>query len=326
MIKFKKIISAMLAVTTVASMATVAFAGEDSKNITVDVATGLYTYDDESDSVHHVDGDVEPGEDIYIGVVANDIDGTVTAGDFGNYRLKASWDYGNHAVSKPEFTTIKVGSDRIAVIKIDGKYTTSTKAVDVVGNITVTAKGSAIVNGGEEVVVPVDFTYAWGKTEGDGYVDSSAPVVFFDGLEEVTLEFDGGVEFTVDAKNQSDLFLKMNTKIDSAMVDKYNDFNLDFINFEGSNKTFNKTGTVTIPYAVDKGVPHIYLNNGGTLTEIKNCYDKDEEAFIFKTKTLGNWVISDKALDVKEDTSKPETSKPSSSKPATGKPNPDTGR
>ena len=325
----KKIISAMLAVSLMASMAVTTFAADESKDITVDVTTGLYTYDAEDNTVTHVGGDVEPGEDIYIGVVANDITGTPTADDFDNYRVTADWDYGSKFVAKPEITTIKVGSDRIAVIKLDARGSVGTKAQDVVGAITITAKGDALVNGAKELVLPVDFTYAWGETEGDGYIDSSTPVVTFDGLDgEVTMEFNGGIEFTVDASSQDDMFLKMDTSVIDSIVDAHPEANLDFINFEGA-PSFNKTGVVYIP-AEDEGF--IYLREGDKLTLIEDAYDKDEEGYVFRTRTLGDWVISDVELDLDDvvvdepETSKPE-SKPEASKPNTGssKPNPDTG-
>ena len=311
---FKKFISAVLAATMVSSMSVIAFAADGSKDITVDTSA-VYTYDADSDTLELVNGSVEYGEDVYIAVGMNDASGTASVYDLDD--------------------VIKVDGVRKPVIKIPGKFSTSTKETDVVADITITGRSGALVNSTDELVVPVTFTYAWDTTEGDGYVDSSAPVVYFDGLDEVTLEFDGGVEFTVNASNQDDLFLKINNNVNTAIVDKYDDANLDFVNFAGSNKTFNKTGTAYVPYSVDKGTPHIYVNNGGVLTEIKDCYDKDEEAFIFKTKTLGDWVISDKALDVDTDSDKEDNTSSSqvSSKPDTSnssstntKPNPDTGR
>ena len=315
---FKKFISAVLAVTMVSAMSVVAFAADGSKDITVDTSA-VYTYDADSDTLELVNGSVEYGEDVYIAVGLNDASGTASVSDLDNYRITTDFTYGRGNASKAEFDVIKVEGVRKPVIKIPGKFSTSTKETDVVADITITGT----------------FTYAWDTTEGDGYVDSSAPVVYFDGLDEVTLEFDGGVEFTVDARNQDDLFLKIDNDVDTTLVNKYDDANLDFVNFAGSNKTFNKTGTAYVPYSVDKGTPHIYVNNSGVLTEIKDCYDKDEEAFIFKTKTLGDWVISDKALDVDTDSDKEDniSSSQTSSKPDTSnssstntKPNPDTGR
>lgn len=331
---FKKFISAVLAATMVSSMSVVAFAADGSKDITVDTSA-VYTYDSDSDTLELVNGSVEYGEDVYIAVGMNDASGTASVSDLDNYRVMTDFTYGRGNASKAEFDVIKVEGVRKPVIKIPGKFSTSTKETDVVADITITGRSGALVNSTDELVVPVTFTYAWDTTEGDGYVDSSAPVVYFDGLDEVTLEFDGGVEFTVNASNQDDLFLKVNNDVDTTLVNKYDDANLDFVNFAGSNKTFNKTGTAYVPYSVDKGTPHIYVNNGGVLTEIKDCYDKDEEAFIFKTKTLGDWVISDKALDVDTDSDKEDNTSSSqvSSKPDTSnssstntKPNPDTGR
>ena len=325
----KKILSVFVAAAMMASMTGISLARDEAKDITVDVTTGLYTYDAEDNTVTHVDGDVEPGEDIYIGVVANDVDGTPTADDFDNYRVTATWDYGSKFVSKPEITTIKVGSDRIAVIKLDARGSVGTKAQDVVGTIKITGKSGALVNGEDELTLPIEFTYAWGETEGDGYIDASTPVVYFDGIDgEATLEFDGDIEFVVDVTSQDDMFIKMDTNVVHSLIDAYPDANLDFINFEGT-PTFNKTGTVYIP-ADDEG--YIYSRVGNELTLIKDAWDEDEGAYVFKTRTLGDWVISDTKLDLDEvaepETSKPE-SKPETSKPEGGnssvKPNPDTG-
>lgn len=325
----KKILSVFVAAAMMASMTGISLARDEAKDITVDVTTGLYTYDAEDNTVTHIDGVVEPGEDIYIGVVANDVDGVPTANDFDNYRVTATWDYGSKFVSKPEITTIKVGSDRIAVIKLDGRGDVGTKGEDVVGTIKIAGKSGALVNGEDELTLAVEFTYAWGETEGDGYIDASTPVVYFDGVGgETTLEFDGDIEFVVDVTSQDDMFIKMDTNVVHALIDAHPDANLDFINFEGT-PTFNKTGTVYIP-ADDEG--YIYSRVGNELTLIEEAWDEDEGAYVFKTRTLGDWVISDVELDLDEvdepETSKPE-SKPETSKPEGGnssvKPNPDTG-
>ena len=92
---------------------------------------------------------------------------------------------------------------------------------------------------------------------------------------------------------------------------------LHFFNFEGT-PAFNKTGTMMV-YA-DKDT-FIYEATEDGAKKIDAVYDEDYEAWVFKTRKLTSYVVSDVEL-----TDKTVTEDNSSSTTDGGKDNPDTGR
>ena len=98
---------------------------------------------------------------------------------------------------------------------------------------------------------------------------------------------------------------------------------MDFLTFEG-NPTFNKNGTAYI-YADEDAF--IYEVTADGAKEIKGLkWDEDYEAWTFKTRSLGAYVISDKELDLDEINTELDDKDEASSTTDGGKKNPDTGR
>ena len=100
--------------------------------------------------------------------------------------------------------------------------------------------------------------------------------------------------------------------------------NMDFCN--GYCMNFNKVGTLHLYSSYGKYIYQIDEND--VLTEVNATYDKYEEVFKFKTRTIGNYVISDKQLKT-GGTGSASSSSSSSSTSSSGttvvKPNPPTG-
>ena len=72
------------------------------------------------------------------------------------------------------------------------------------------------------------------------------------------------------------------------------DADIDFLTFEGS-PTFNATATIDF-YGVDEDW-HIYeVNDNGRLTNSAAKWNEDIDAWQLRTRTLGSYVFSDKAL------------------------------
>lgn len=101
----------------------------------------------------------------------------------------------------------------------------------------------------------------------------------------------------------------------------YDYANIDFVTFEGE-PSFNKNGTMYI-YADED--TFIYEVTADGAKALKAEWNEDYEAWEFKTRTLGNYVISDKEIDTKTVT-EDKTDDSSKTEENTGKPNPDTGR
>ena len=112
-------------------------------------------------------------------------------------------------------------------------------------------------------------------------------------------------EVTFRAYKNDELFLYNNTNANNALLKAYadKDAEISFLNFP-SGQTLNSTATIR--FYKDE-TSHVYVMKDGRLTsEVK--WDDDEDCFILKTRTLGNYVFSDKALPFNvETTANPDT-------------------
>lgn len=238
-------------------------------------------------------------------------------------------------------------------VKISTKESTGTKDIDLVGDISIgRTKTSAK---GNEVTLGVTLTNQNNQNAGD-YTDvdsdvyiepgERAVVSFADDAGDVVVEFGDDAWFEFNARGQGKLNLAYNTKYNKDFAYDYDDANIDFINFEGEPTT-NRTGTLyiyadkdTYIYEVtDRGAKSVaYLPAGGTgavnarvaAGKINGAYyDKDEEAWVIRTRHLTSYAISDKKLktvDQMENGSSSSSGSNSGSNNNNGKPNPDTGR
>ena len=116
---------------------------------------------------------------------------------------------------------------------------------------------------------------------------------------------DKDTEVTFRAYKNDELFLFNNVKANTALLKAYadQDAEISFLNFV-ANPTLNSTATVR--FYKDEA-SHVYIMKDGKLTsEVK--WDDDEDCFLLKTRTLGSYVFSDKALPFNvEATGNPDT-------------------
>ncbi|MEG1954156.1 MAG: hypothetical protein RR115_07995, partial [Hydrogenoanaerobacterium sp.] len=124
--------------------------------------------------------------------------------------------------------------------------------------------------------------YKTTDAKGSFTVPKDGAIVNFEGQEKIEAYFgDSDVHFDVDAKDQKDLYLRMETK-DDALTDKFPDADLKIYKFEGNNKTFRRTGKLTIPADMVENkdgklvAPVLYNYESGKLTVNKDAkYNSD---------------------------------------------------
>lgn len=274
----------------------------------------------------------------------------MTKEDYDAY-IKALKDQGVLASDLVNYakTETKTGSEYRFMAVVDLKDSTTTKVSDLVGDIRVGKTSSAAKNAADEgfyVELNAEvkhYSENAGSEENDSVsviCDSNNVnfVLDIDKDADVTdIEFgkDGNLAlFTVDLNGQSDVNVGYSTKFNADVADKYDEANLEFLNFTAS-PVFNRTGDLYI-YADEDSF--IYEVTADGLKEIKNAeYDEDYGAWYLRTRKLTSYVISDVELDLtaEDEASSSETS---SSNPVTGgttgttegntnvKPNPNTGR
>lgn len=180
-----------------------------------------------------------------------------------------------------------------AAIKTKSSYTT--KSYDLIGSVKVAKKttgNTADVPTNEiNAVVKYEQTTVAGDTAD---VSKDAPVVNFDDADgDVELLFGSAMSFTVNAKAQDELYLGYSEKPNTKVIDQNPDANIDFISFQ-SKPTFNRIGEVRL-FADEDCFVYEVTSNG--LKKVKAKYDEDYEAYVFDTRTLGEYAVSDVELE-----------------------------
>ena len=199
----------------------------------------------------------------------------------------------------------------------------TTKVEDLAGTIRVGRTASAAKKGPEfklDISFFSDATKISNPDFNGGELKSGKTgiVSFEKDAGEIDIDFEDVATYTVDVDGQGKLNLAWNTKFDEDFGAMYNYANLHFFTFEGK-PAFNKTGEMMV-YA-DKD-SFIYEVTEDGAKELNASYDEDFEAWVFKTRKLTSYVLSDVELNEKTVTE----DKNESSKPESGKDNPDTGR
>ena len=166
---------------------------------------------------------------------------------------------------------------------------------------------------GDDMDIPADLT-----TDKDGNVaiagdleDYVIEVIDDDDAAYVNMVQDigGDVEMNVRVYDGDEFYLgtstKANTDVLKANADS--DAELSFYKWDG-NPTFNSTATVYF-YEADED-SYVYEIKNGKLTEVGE-YDDDEGCWVLKTRTLGEYVVSDTELvNAKGETTEPEVTNP----------------
>ncbi|WP_312642723.1 acid shock protein [Hydrogenoanaerobacterium sp.] len=329
----KKVLSLVLAAVMCFGMSTVAFAAKDSKPKKIAVFDSgfvFYTFDDD-DSKNAMNpaadkNSLNADETYYIHVTEEDGTEITKLSDLDNFKVRSSIDDGAAYISsKPSFVikTVKEidgaklpKSEKMAFITFTtaDKFNMEEKSLDMEiklygdDNNCTTKVGTETAAKEATIDSFTSSEVKYGETEAKTYVKVDGPIVKFDDIDDdCELEFgDDEITFFVNAKDQKDLFLRLDDS-DDALEDKYPNADLQIVYFAGNNKAFRRNGTLTIPSKAVEGkegklvAPHIYEKNNGKLSVCKDAkYDDDKEAFIIKTNKLGNYVISDIELDVKD--------------------------
>lgn len=339
----KKTLALVLAAVMTAGMTTVAFAADP-------VPVLGYLKSDESPKVATKNDDgvyvtgaledtYEAGEKVYIPISMWDdkgyTGGAMDADDevvkvtdkdlIKGYKVYADWKVGDVDV-KPYIDYVKFDSGYAYAVVVEIPETDGTKAIDLAGTITIAKTSTAAKDTSTPATFDFDTAYSASgvaKVElpTNDLPSGGALVKFADECGEIDIEFGNEAMFTVDANGQGDLNLLYNTDFLSEVADLDKSANMDFLTFEG-NPSFNKNGTLYI-YA-DDDTGFLYEVKDGKLVAVDAEYDEDYEAWFFKTRTLGTYVLSDKEIENLVITDGDEDA--SSSTTDGGKENPDTGR
>ena len=241
-------------------------------------------------------------------------------------KVKAEWKVGELS-EKPEIEFVKIGAEYAYAVTFTLPESAEIKTTDLAGKIAVYESSSQLKdNYSDKEYITLSFGSEYGfKTEDyDGSDLAKAEVVDFDDYSDdvETLTFGDDFEFEVDLSGQGKLNLKNNRDFNKEFAAMYDYANIDFINFV-KTPSFNKNGTVYI-YADEDA--YIYEVTADGAKEIKGLtWDEDYEAWTFKTRTLGAYVISDKELEEQVITDGDEDASSSTTEDG-GKENPDTGR
>lgn len=268
---------------------------------------------------------------LLVAIVGNKITGTTTdkytyrAVDYTTYEnaLKA---VANYSGTIKEVSSVKY--NYFGVIKL--KSNSTTKILDLIGEVGLAKTSSAFKNHATKKFLGVEVYHERATGSGSYTVspDTGGVIKFEDDEGEVDIEFGNNSDlalFTVNASGQGALNLQYSIKYNKDISDDYPRAELEFIKFLNS-PSFNRIGTMYV-YA-DKGTYLYEELKDGTLKKVDSKWDSTYEAHVFKTRTLGSYVISDRELDIK---AAPSSSAPTSSNSVSaptggGKPNPNTGR
>ena len=338
----KKIFALALAAVMTAGMTTVAFA--DNEGVYIAPGTDFYKLGSDNRAEATSDDEFEGGDQLVIPVSVfedADKDGEYTSGEGLGYLTYTS-DYDRNVVVRTDWKVgeklgaeietgwvnySKVGSlftgdSQIMSVIITLPENETTKVEDLAGTIRVGRTASAAKKGPEfklDISFFSDGQKYHSNFNGGELTSGKTGIVSFDKKAgEIDIDFEDVATYTVDVDGQGKLNLAWNTKFDEDFGAMYNYANLHFFTFEGK-PAFNKTVEMMV-YA-DKD-SFIYEVTEDGAKELNASYDEDFEAWVFKTRKLTSYVVSNVELNEKTVTE----DKNESSKPESGKDNPDTGR
>ena len=222
---------------------------------------------------------------------------------------------------------VRIDGTRTMCVIVTVPENDSDKIENLAGSIKVGTSDSRARHSEFSYELDVDYApdgtkeYYKDNFDGDEVLEAGATgIVDFDTeAGEIDIEFGDEAMFTVNVTGQSRLNLAWNTRHDPEVAAMDESVNMDFITFSG-NPSFNRTGTMYI-YAADD--TFLYQVVDGKLEKVDATYNEDYEAWEFRTRTLGQYVIADGEIDLESIT---DNTDDSSSTTDGGKENPDTGR
>lgn len=345
----KKTLALVLAALMTAGMTTVAFAAKADAVPVLgykDNATGAVVAVKTESGAYELttafDSNFESGEKVYIPISmwaddaaqtgkgsidsTDDVTLVTDKDDIKGYKIYTDWKVGDVDV-KPYIDYVKFDGKYAYAVVVEIPETVGAKTIDLAGTITIAKTSTAAKDKTTPATFDFDTAYS---ASGEAKVElptealpsGGALVKFEDECGEIDIEFGEEALFTVDANGQGDLNLMYNTDFLSEVAALDESANMDFLTFEG-NPSFNKNGTLYI-YA-DDDTGFLYQVVDGELKAIDAEYDEDYEAWFFKTRTLGTYVLSDKEIENLVITDGDEDASSSTTEDG-GKKNPDTGR
>ena len=112
-----------------------------------------------------------------------------------------------------------------------------------------------------------------------------------------TFNFGDDAYYTVRMFGGDKVMLEFDRTYDKELADRYAE-DLYFYNFRGDLDTFSATGTLTIP--VEQPM-YLYQVVKGELEAVDAVYNEEEQAMQLKTKSLGNYVLTEEKLEILRD-------------------------
>ncbi|MBQ2751721.1 MAG: hypothetical protein IJF25_04035 [Oscillospiraceae bacterium] len=330
----KKLLLILLALSMIMSLAVTSFADDEgdpeagdptyndtikagaSKTNIIHHASGYeYEFDDDTNSMETLKSEVKNnhsyGKTVYYALL--DKDGYIVnkseAGE--KISIKAEWELGGEFVESLSIVRKKTERDVFGyflAIKLKSGLNTDTN--EVVGTVTLRKNSGDYkfekVNGKREVKVDVEFDVRYGiarQAEGGkyayNYIQDATYLHKFNKAEdplecEFIFEDWEDATFTVKVKDQDPLLIKVTDDFNEDIAATYDLCNLDF--FNGNGATFNHRGTLFLPSEYGR---FVYERSGTTLKPVPNVvYDEKDEGFYIQTRKLGNFVISDRDIDI----------------------------
>lgn len=302
----KKVVALLLAIFMVLSFCTVIFAASDKdKAATLTDVDGPYFCEDKKAVRQEI---FEFGHTAYIFLFDKDGDVLTKDKSVDELALKVEWEEGEDYVGDVTFEKISVNeidgydlNKRMYVIAIETEGS-STQNVYVSGRIYIKGRSGTEGSSSDRKVdgrIDVDFTLGYDEgtvTAGSLYVyeeDGKLAYDFTDLEEEdYVIYFDELADAIVDVTRDEVVVLSVNDDAIDDIDDEYREADIRYVAMTGN---FRRSAEVSI-YAEEGG--YIYEVVNGSLREMNAEYDEFMEVFVFHTKRLGTYAISDVELDI----------------------------
>jgi len=319
----KKALALVMAIAMVASMAAVSFAAVNAltpvtpttpaaAGAVANYDTNLYTYTASTDRMDIATAPIKFGSTVYV-MLLDDVNAGITASkSVDNLKISATWTEGSEFVTGVEIVKLKTAY--VDGVVDPAKYfyyvaisTTGDQLEqeEVEGTIYLKGKsGSDKTDANYKVdhKFAVNFTLGYpdaGAVGASLAVNSKNKTVYdFTASTDTEYEVTFGGKFVVTAnvKSEKDVLLACNEDVIEEVDEAYPDANIDYYALTGA---FKKTATVVVE--LEEGEEFLYAVVDGQVVEVNGEYDDWEEAFVFKARKLGTYIISDVELELAEE-------------------------
>jgi len=313
----KKALALVMAIAMVASMAAVSFAatgvtnlkgGDKSVQAAVKFNKDIETYDSTTKKWDTVNDEVvEFGKTVYVVLVTKDGKGVNDSDAVANVKVDAKWTKNGDYVKSVEI--VKVGGMYAVAVATTGS---DVENVQVEGELALAGKSKNKDENGKttstvslkDVKTAINIELGYELVEGaavaSGMKVGAKKVYQFkdvakDAQEDFEIMFGDDILVETNVKNMKKVILGVSTKDNEELLDAYVDADLLFYNCTAA---FRRTATVSL-YAEEGS--YLYEVVDGELVAVDAEYDEWEEAFVFNTRKLGNYVVSDVELEVAEE-------------------------